>query len=183
MKATKDYGEQYDDAEAVAYQDRKPGKHAAELRLIDRPLPTSLRTQRVLDIPCGGGRVMMHLASLGYPVAGVHISGRMLRLPRAGRATRSRLFPRLAGRGASNVSGPPFRHDYLLSIVPSFSNSRSSPRAVSELCRVAAKNVVLSYFNPASLSAFYFNLRRGNSRPYPRAQIRHFARRVDPIFS
>src|SRR5882672_10041755 len=82
MQGNKTYGEQYDDSEAIAYQNRNSSKHTAELRLIDRAF-ASVPRQSVLDIPCGGGRVMIHLAARGYSVSGADISEGMLKVARA----------------------------------------------------------------------------------------------------
>ena len=166
MKATKEYGEQYDDAEAIAYQNRHQDKHAAELRLIDRAFAAIPRQQRVLDIPCGGGRVMMHLASQGYPVSGADISEGMLKVARAQAAQLGRDC-RIDAQDVEHLTYPDRHFDTIICfrLFHHFPTAEIRRRAVSELCRVAASNVVLSYFNPHSLSAFYFNLRRGNSRP------------------
>jgi len=166
MKATKEYGEQYDDAEALAYQERKPGKHAAELRLIDRAFADIPRSHQVLDIPCGGGRVMLHLASRGYSVAGADISEGMLKVARE-QAARAGVSCSIEWQDVERLTYPDRQFDTIISfrLFHHFPTPEIRRRAVSELCRVAASNVVLSYFNPHSLSAMYFNLRRGNSRP------------------
>lgn len=166
MKATKEYGEQYDDAEAIAYQERKPGKHAAELRLIDRAFASIPKAHRVLDIPCGGGRVMLHLASRGYRVAGADISEGMLKVARAQASRAGRDCP-IELQDVEHLTYPDRHFDTIVCfrLFHHFPTPEIRRRAVSELCRVAASNVVLSYFNPHSLSAMYFNLRRGNSRP------------------
>ena len=52
----------YDQTTATKYQTRKPAKHRAEMRLIDRAFALIPKTHRVLDVPCGGGRVAVHLA-------------------------------------------------------------------------------------------------------------------------
>lgn len=166
MKATKEYGEQYDDAEAVAYQDRKASKHAAELRLIDRAFAAVPRGQRVLDIPCGGGRVMMHLATQGYRVSGADISEGMLKVARAKAAQLGRDCS-IDWQDAENLTYPDKNFDTIICfrLFHHFPTAEIRQRVVRELCRVSAENVILSYFSPGSLSAFYFSLRGGNSRP------------------
>ena len=45
----------YDEERSRKYQQRRPAKHAAEMRLIDRAFALVPKTLHVLDAPCGGG--------------------------------------------------------------------------------------------------------------------------------
>ena len=70
-----EFHQTYDVEAARRYQDRKkPGKHRAEMRLIERAFACIPRDHRVLDVPCGYGRVIEHLDSLGYDVSGADLS-------------------------------------------------------------------------------------------------------------
>jgi 2-polyprenyl-3-methyl-5-hydroxy-6-metoxy-1,4-benzoquinol methylase len=77
------YAKYYSEAGSLEYQQRKPKKHAAELRLIDRafsliPYMLEPRSHRILDIPCGGGRVMIHLGRRGCMIEGADVSPPMV---------------------------------------------------------------------------------------------------------
>lgn len=72
----------YTDKQSRKYQVRKPHKHQAEMRLIDRAFAFVPKHHRVLDAPCGGGRVMLHLARKGYQADGADLSESMLAIAR-----------------------------------------------------------------------------------------------------
>src|ERR1051326_5163463 len=72
----------YNGQRARGYQHRKPHKHRAEMRLIDRAFALVPKSHRVLDVPCGGGRVMLHLAQKGYTASGADLSESMLAIAR-----------------------------------------------------------------------------------------------------
>lgn len=144
----------YDAGKAEPYQSRDPGKNAAELRLITRAFALVPKTHRVLDIPCGGGRVAIHLAKLGYQVSAADLSPAMLAFCENKVAASGLACPveqqdveRLTyGAGAFDaiVCFRLFHH---------FPTPEIRRRSVGELCRVAKHQVVLSYFNPYSPTA------------------------------
>ena len=59
-----------------------PVKMVAEMRLIHRAMILVPNTHRVLDAPCGEGRVMLDLAQRGYAVTGADLSEEMANVAR-----------------------------------------------------------------------------------------------------
>src|SRR5438876_12248204 len=72
----------YTESAARKYQQRKPGKHRAEMRLLDRAFAHIPKTHRVLDVPCGGGRVTLHLSKKGYKMSSADLSENMIVIAR-----------------------------------------------------------------------------------------------------
>jgi SAM-dependent methyltransferase len=141
---------------AQKYQRRKPGKHHAELRLIDKAFQHIPTTHRVLDIPCGGGRVTVHLKKKGYRMTAADLSGDMLSIARqvVGDVPVER-------QDIENLTYANERFDAVLSfrLFHHFPNPEIRQRVVNELCRVAAHHVVLSYFSPMSWTSIKRKLR------------------------
>src|SRR5262245_25396448 len=72
----------YNEKTAQRYQVRKADKNRAEMNLIDRAFSLIPKDHRVLDIPCGGGRVTLHLAQQGYDMSSADLSEAMLAITR-----------------------------------------------------------------------------------------------------
>src|SRR5712691_5276088 len=72
----------YTEERSRKYQQRKSGKHAAEMRLLERAFALIPKTHCVLDAPCGGGRVSIHLAGLGYQMSAADLSDAMVKIAR-----------------------------------------------------------------------------------------------------
>src|SRR5262245_58235268 len=72
----------YDEKTARNYQRVKESKHRAEMRLVDRTFARVPKAHRVLDVPCGGGRVTIHLAKQGYNVSSADLSEAMIEITR-----------------------------------------------------------------------------------------------------
>src|SRR5690349_5081533 len=72
----------YTEDRSRKYQQRKSGKHSAEMRLLERAFALIPKTHRVLDAPCGGGRVSIHLSGLGYQVSAADLSEAMIKIAR-----------------------------------------------------------------------------------------------------
>ena len=150
----------YNEKTARRYQVRKEGKHLAEMRLVDRAFKLIPKSHRILDLPCGGGRVTVHLAKQGYDLSSADLSEAMLEITRENVASNGLKCPverqdieKLTyGDGAFGtvISFRLFHH---------FPNPEIRQRAVSELCRVAKHFVVLSYFSPASVTSVKRSLR------------------------
>jgi SAM-dependent methyltransferase len=76
----------YDVSTALAYKDRPARQQFAEMALLDQVFTLVAKSRRVLDLPCGGGRVSVHLARQGYQVSGADHSVAMLQIARQGLA-------------------------------------------------------------------------------------------------
>src|SRR5688572_33320565 len=71
----------YTESTARRYQVVKERKNRAELRLVSRAFRL-VPPGRVLDAPCGGGRVSLLLAGQGYQVQSADLSEAMRRIAR-----------------------------------------------------------------------------------------------------
>jgi ubiquinone/menaquinone biosynthesis C-methylase UbiE len=144
----------YDDAQSRKYQCRKPHKHHAEMRLIDRAFALVPKTHSVLDTPCGGGRVLLHLAQKGYTVSGADLSESMLAIAREN-ASQAGVSCTVERQDLEKLSYPNGRFDTVVCfrLFHHFPNPEIRERVVGELCRVAAKSVALSYFSPYSVQS------------------------------
>lgn len=144
----------YDDKQSRKYQHRKPHKHQAEMRLIDRAFALVPKRHRVLDVPCGGGRVMLHLARKGYPASGADLSESMLAIVRE-TASELDLPCTVERQDLERLTYANGQFDTIVCfrLFHHFPNPEIRQRVISELCRVAAVFVVLSYFSPYSVQS------------------------------
>jgi len=150
----------YTPATAQQYQNRKEGKHRAEMRLVDRAFALIPKSHRVLDLPCGGGRVTLHLAQQGYEVSSADLSEAMLAIARENVARYGLKCP-VERQDIEKLTYPNQRFDTVISfrLFHHFPNPEIRQRAVTELCRVARQFVALSYFSPASVTSVKRRLR------------------------
>jgi ubiquinone/menaquinone biosynthesis C-methylase UbiE len=118
------------------------------MRLIDRAFRLVPTTHTVLDAPCGTGRLALHLTERGYRVTAADLSDAMLAVTRE----------TLAGRGVPVEKQDVERFTYTdrqfdtvvcFRLFHHFPNPEIRSRVVRELCRVAGRSVVLSYFAPS----------------------------------
>ncbi len=142
---------------AQKYQQRKPGKHRAEMRLIDRAFSHIPKSHRVLDVPCGGGRVTVHLMKRGYRMSAADLSESMIEIARQ---TVGEGVP-VEKQDVERLTYPDQHFDTIVSfrLFHHFPNPEIRQRVVHELCRVARHNVVLSYFSPYSWTSMKRKLR------------------------
>jgi SAM-dependent methyltransferase len=145
----------YNEAQALKYQRRKPHKHRAEIRLVDRAFSLVPKHHRVLDMPCGGARVTIHLARQGYQVSGADLSDMMLQIARENVAASNLSCP-IEKQDIERASYADRSFDTVICfrLFHHFPNPEIRQRVVSELCRIAAHAVALSYFSPCSVQSF-----------------------------
>jgi ubiquinone/menaquinone biosynthesis C-methylase UbiE len=150
----------YTEKTAREYQERPPVRHRAEMRLVERAFALVPKTHRVLDVPCGGGRVTIHLAQRGYNVSSADLSEAMLAIARQKIVVAGFACP-VERQDVERFTYPDRHFDTLISfrLFHHFPNADIRSRVVSELCRVARKFVVLSYFSPASVTSVKRKLR------------------------
>jgi 2-polyprenyl-3-methyl-5-hydroxy-6-metoxy-1,4-benzoquinol methylase len=139
----------YTAEKARRYQDQPDAKHRAEMRLIDRAFALIPREHRVLDAPCGGGRVSVHLARRGYRLRAADLSEAMIDSARQTMAAEG-LQIDVDHQDVECVSYQDRAFDTVVSfrLFHHFPTPEIRRRVVHELCRVAASNVVLSYLSP-----------------------------------
>lgn len=150
----------YDERTAKKYQARKSGKHRAEMRMVDRAFALVPTSHRVLDVPCGGGRVTLHLAERGYAVTAADLSDPMLEIARENVA-KNKLNCAVEKQDLEQLTFGDRAFDTIISfrLFHHFPTREIRQRAVNELCRVARKYVALSYFSPLSVTSARRKLR------------------------
>jgi SAM-dependent methyltransferase len=144
----------YNQNTAVAYQERKPGKHRAEMRLIDRAFQHVPKSHRVLDVPCGGGRVSVHLSQQGYKVSAGDLSDAMIEIARQNFAANN-IDGTVDKQDVEKLGHSDRAFDTIVSfrLFHHFPTPQIRQRVITELCRVARQYVVLSYFSPVSYTS------------------------------
>jgi 2-polyprenyl-3-methyl-5-hydroxy-6-metoxy-1,4-benzoquinol methylase len=147
-------------ADAEHYQRRRPAKHRAEIQLVERALHLIPANHRVLDIPCGAGRVMALLARRGYSVTGAELSQPMIAATVANLAREGYDWP-VHKEDIEKMTYSDRHFDTIICfrLFHHFPDQEVRRRVVSELCRVADRFVVLSYFSPRSLTSLKRRLR------------------------
>jgi ubiquinone/menaquinone biosynthesis C-methylase UbiE len=150
----------YDENTAHKYQVRKTHKHEAEMRLVDRAFALVPRTHRVLDAPCGGGRLTLHLAQRGYAMSAADLSDAMIAITREKVAEQHLSVP-VGKQDVEKFTFGDRSFDTVISfrLFHHFPNPEIRQRVVSELCRVARKYVALSYFSPLAFTSAKRSLR------------------------
>ncbi len=150
----------YDEPTARQYQSVKTGKHRAEMRLVARAFALVPKSHRVLDVPCGGGRVTIHLAKQGYRLASADLSDAMIAIARENIAQEKLDCP-VEKQDVEKLTFADRAFDTVISfrLFHHFPDADIRQRAVTELCRVARKYVALSYFSPASATSAKRRLR------------------------
>src|SRR5678815_1392658 len=144
----------YDKAGAQKYQVRKEGKNRAEMRLVDRAFAMIPKTATVLDAPCGGGRVTIHLSKRGYKVSAGDLSDSMLAIARENVA-HAGFSCEVERQDIEKLTFADRAFDAVICfrLFHHFPAPDIRQRVVAELCRVAGKWVALSYFSPASVTS------------------------------
>ena len=138
---------------ARKYQHIKPGKNRAEMQLVERAF-SIIPKGRVLDAPCGGGRISLLLAGLGYAMTSVDISEPMLDIARENFSKAGLTIPVLHGDVEKlNFADESFDAVISFRLFHHFPTVEIRQRAVNELCRVARTHVALSYFSPYSFTS------------------------------
>ena len=150
----------YDEKTAKGYQVRKTGKHLAEMKLVDRAFSLIPKTHRVLDLPCGGGRVTVHLGLQGYNMSSADLSDAMLAITRESIAQNG-LKATVEKQDIEKLTYADQHFDSLISfrLFHHFPNPEIRQCAVSELCRIAKQFVAISYFSPASVTSVKRSIR------------------------
>ncbi len=150
----------YDIPMALAYKDRPPRQQAAEIALIDRVFRLVPKTHRILDLPCGGGRVSVYLARNSYQVSCADHSEAMLEIAR--RCVRENRLECPVDQ--QDIEALTYRNRQFDTIIcfrlfHHFPTPAIRQKAIAELCRVAGSYVALSYFSPLSVTSLKRRLR------------------------
>ncbi len=174
----------YDEPTARRYQQRIAARHRAEWRLVERAFAAVPLTHRVLDVPCGGGRMTVALAQKGYAVTAADLSDAMLAIARETIAARGLNCP-VEKQDVERLGYAERSFDTVLCfrLFHHFPTPEIRQRVVNELCRVARRFVVLSYLSPVSWTAWRRRLeaalggRRSQKHDTSRSEVEgYFAR-------
>ena len=150
----------YTPAAAQSYQIRDAGKHNAEMKLIVRGF-RHVPLGRVLDAPCGGGRVGLLLAGQGYDVTIADLAPAMVEIARAN-AEREQLKVEVCEADVEALKFADRSFDAVISfrLFHHFPNQEIRARVVAELCRVSRRHVLLSYFSPLAATSIKRQLQK-----------------------
>ena len=150
----------YDNRTATAYQQVDPDKHQAEMRLVDKVLPLVPPAHRVLDLPCGGGRLSLHVSQRGYQVKAADLSDAMIAIAEQTLQAHG-LTQGVDKQDVEHTTYPDRAFDTVFSfrLFHHFPNADIRQRAVSELCRISGRYVAMSYFSPWSVTSIKRRIR------------------------
>lgn len=143
----------YTPEKSRAYQVRAERKERSELRLVERAFQIIPRG-RVLDAPCGGGRVTLLLAGRGYEMTAGDLSDSMIEITRE-KIAAADLKISVEKQDVERLTYPDRNFDSIISfrLFHHFPDADIRQRAIRELCRVAREYVALSYFSPYSFTS------------------------------
>jgi 2-polyprenyl-3-methyl-5-hydroxy-6-metoxy-1,4-benzoquinol methylase len=149
----------YTSEKARAYQVRAEGKERSELRLVERAFQI-IPCGRVLDAPCGGGRVTLLLAGLGYEMTAADLSDSMIEITGEKIASAGLKIP-VEKQDVERFAYPDRCFDAVISfrLFHHFPDADIRQRVVRELCRVAREHVALSYFSSRSFTSLKRKIR------------------------
>jgi ubiquinone/menaquinone biosynthesis C-methylase UbiE len=171
----------YTEDAARKYQLQKLGKHRAEMALIDRAFGLIPKSHRVLDVPCGGGRVSLHLSGRGHAMSLGDLSEAMLDIARENISGAGLKCP-VERQDIEALSYEDRAFDTTVSfrLFHHFPNPEIRRRAIKELCRVTGKFVVISYLSTKSVTAVRRKLqaalggKKSSKYSTPLAQVRGY---------
>jgi SAM-dependent methyltransferase len=151
---TAPYRKHYREEEARGYEQAKEKDqraHRAECRLVERALAGVPRGESIVDAPCGAGRMTVLLARLGFRPAAADVSPAMVDLARQ-RFAREGVEVKVEQRDLEATGWPDGAFDNVFSFrffhhLPTDAQRRTVAR---ELCRVAARRVIVSYLDARS---------------------------------
>ena len=162
----------YNAQTAQAYQKVDLRKHASEMRLIDRAFKFVPPGASVLDAPCGGGRVALHLARHGYKVSAADLSDAMIAIAKETMSQNQVNCP-VEKQDVENLTYADRSFDAIVCfrLFHHFPDAAIRERVIKELCRVAGRFVVLSYFSPLSVTSVKRSIGKalGGKRPQKHA--------------
>ena len=143
---------EYDDSKSERYDHRPEWRNEPEMALLEPALRLFSPGCKVLDAPCGAGRVSVRLSELGMQVTSVDIAPAMLE------RTREKLRPfgaseRVQSADLEKLVFPDrsFEAVVCFRFFHHLPNETLRKQVISELCRVANQYVVMSFYHPISL--------------------------------
>ena len=136
---------------AESYTRRNQSKHDAEMALIRRGLDCIEGVETVLDVPCGAGRATIMLTRLGYRATGVDLGDAVVTVARQ-KVKEAGVVADIERADLERLPYPEDSFDAALCfrLYHHFPDDQVRRRAISALCRVSKKYVLISYFSPLS---------------------------------
>ncbi|MDO8682974.1 MAG: class I SAM-dependent methyltransferase [Armatimonadota bacterium] len=121
---------------------------------------------RILDVPCGTGRITEFLLNLGYRVVGADISEPMMAHAKKALAE----HPSMEAFYLADAESLPFKEGEFDAVTSIRFSNHVPPeirlRVLSEMRRVSNGPIIISYCNPNSLSAMKRRLKALFRRPH-----------------
>jgi SAM-dependent methyltransferase len=155
-------------ADAQCYPRIKPAKHAAEMAMIRRGAALLADCHRVLDAPCGAGRVAIELGAAGFALTGLDLSARAVTVARE----QAEAAGSAAGFLLADIEHMPFANrafdaTLCFRLYHHFADEALRTRVIAELCRVSGRYVLISYLSPFAVTSIRRALaaRLGGRRP------------------
>lgn len=142
------------------YTRRKPQKHRAEMRLVERAVPPLPPGAKVLDAPCGAGRLSLWAAARGWTVSGLDLGQAAV--------THTRAVLESAGLSGQVLEGDVFdlpwesrRFDAVICfrLLHHFGERAVRRDLVREMARVCDGYLLISYLSPWSFTGLKRRLR------------------------
>jgi 2-polyprenyl-3-methyl-5-hydroxy-6-metoxy-1,4-benzoquinol methylase len=140
-----------DEQAVLKYANRKPGKHAAEMALVERSMPELPAGACVLDAPCGAGRLSLWMVQQGWQVSAIDMGAAAVDF------TRQLLIDNgfsVEVKEGDIFSMPWERRAFKLVVcfrlIHHFSDARVREKLLRELARVSDQHLLISYLSPWS---------------------------------
>jgi ubiquinone/menaquinone biosynthesis C-methylase UbiE len=138
-------------------------KHTREMKALEIAVRGIPRDSRVLDFPCGTGRLNSLLEEKGYQVTAVDSSYHMAAIARQNRGSSADQSP---GYAVSDVLKTAFCDDAFDAVICNrlfhhFYEKDIRRTALSELARISKGPVVISYYSTHCLDAVTFRIKNG----------------------
>ena len=135
---------------------RKPRKHQAEMALLDKVFKHIPKGGHILDCPCGGGRVSVHLSGKGYQVTAADVSPAMLALARDNFGARQlKIAVEQEDLEALSYQDRAFDATICFRLFHHLPEPGIRRLMIRELCRVTSTQVALSYISPVAFTSAY----------------------------
>jgi SAM-dependent methyltransferase len=150
------------------YQQRSAARDAAEQHLVTRSVQ-KFPHGTVLDVPCGGGRISILLAQLGFIPTAADLSPAMVEIA-AGNLRLAGVPGRVYQQDVEQLTFADRAFDGALCFrfFHHLPNDTVRARVIAELCRVTIDWVAISYFSFWSISSLRREWHRRHGRPIDR---------------
>jgi len=151
------YRKFYDAGQARRYGEKKAAKggtHLAECRLAARALAGVPRDQTIVYVPCGTGRMTFELVRLGFKPAAADVSPAMVELARAAFEERGiEIAVEVQDLEATTWPDRAFDNVFSFRFFHHLPTPELQAQVARELCRIAAKRVLVSYLDSRAWTA------------------------------